>query len=99
MSWSFVTRSPIFDDLFILVSDKTDRTGETDPLAKGFAISDSPVNNKSAVYKMEENTLQKISNFRGRIQKSYKTRQQFDFGHELAILCLLSISILGAAMC
>ena len=80
-----------FDDLFILVSEKTDSAGENDSLAKRFVISDSPVDDKSAVYKMEENTLQKICSFRGRIKKSYKTRQQFDFGHKLAILSLLSI--------
>ena len=51
------------------VSEETDHAGETDRL--GFAISDSPVD-KSAVYKMEEKTLQKICNFRGRIKNIIK---------------------------
>ena len=52
-----------------MLSEETDGTGETDQL--GFAISDSPVN-KSAVYKMEENTLQEICNFLGRIKNNIK---------------------------
>ena len=52
-----------------MLSEERDGAGETDRL--GFAISDSPVD-KSAVYKMEENTLQKICSFPGRIQNSIK---------------------------
>ena len=52
-----------------MLSEETDGAGETDRL--GFAISDSPVD-KSAVYKIKENTLQKICNFLGRIKYSIK---------------------------
>ena len=57
-----------FDDPLVL-SEETDAAGEIDGL--GFAISDSPVD-KSAVYKMEENTLQEICNFRGKIKSNIK---------------------------
>ena len=55
---------PIFDDPSVL-SGETDGARETDRLR--FAIFNSPVD-KSAVYKMEENTLQKICNFLGKIK-------------------------------
>ena len=57
-----------FDDLLVLFAE-TDAPGDIDRL--GFATSDSSVD-KSALYKMEENTLQKICNFRGRIKNSIK---------------------------
>ena len=52
-----------------MLSEERDGAGETDRL--GFAISDSP-GDKSAVYKMEENTLQKICSFPGRIKTGIK---------------------------
>ena len=52
-----------------MLFEETDGAGETDRL--GFAISDSPVD-KSAAYKMKENTLQKICNFLGRIKNNIK---------------------------
>ena len=57
-----------FDDPLVLFAE-TDAPGDIDRL--GFATSDSSVD-KSALYKMEENTLQKICNFRGRIKNSIK---------------------------
>ena len=56
-----------------MLSKETDSAEETDRL--GFAISDSPVDKSaagSAVYKMKENTLQKICNFLERIKNSIK---------------------------
>ena len=57
-----------FDDPSVLF-EETGSAGEIDRL--GFDIYDSPVD-KSAVYKIEENTLQKICNFLGRIKNSIK---------------------------
>ena len=67
-SYVWIFQLSNFDDPSVL-SEETDVTGETGQL--GFAISNSPVD-KSAVYKMEENTLQEICNFLGRIKNNIK---------------------------
>ena len=53
-----------------MLFEETDGAGATTDRL-GFAISDSPVD-KSAVYKMKENTLQQIWNFLGRIKNNIK---------------------------